>query len=84
MKDLLQAAPDSQMDISLKNSISKWSETPKSIEVLETLDHCVRYSSGSDFVVKVLNIILDQAIKSENTDYDAVVSKATWRQEWNG
>jgi len=84
MKDLLLQAPDSQIDISLKNLISKWNEPPKSIEVLETIDHCVRYSSGSDFVVSVLNIILEQTMKDENTDFATVVGQATWRQEWNG
>jgi hypothetical protein len=79
MKDLLLQAPDSQIDAQLKNLIGKWSETPKSIEVLESLDHCVRYSSGSDFVVSVLRAILEQSMKVENTDYDTVVSQATWR-----
>jgi hypothetical protein len=79
MKDLLLQAPDSQIDAQLKNLIGKWSEPPKSIEVLESLDHCVRYSSGSDFVVSVLRAILEQSMKVENTDYDTVVSQATWR-----
>jgi len=79
MKDLLLQAPDSPIDAQLKNLIGKWSVTPKSIEVLESLDHCVRYSSGSDFVVSVLRAILEQSMKVENTDYDTVVSQATWR-----
>lgn len=79
MKDSLLKAPDSQIDKPLKEIISRWSEPPKSIEVLEALDNCVRYSSGSGFVVDVLRFVLENSIRRENTTFDAVVSQATWR-----
>lgn len=82
MKGLLLQAPDGQIDESLIPLIEKWSDDePKAIEVLETLDHAVRYSSGSSFVVMVLEEVLKRTIANECTTYEEVVKNATWREE---
>lgn len=80
LKEILLQALESQLDPSVQNLIQSWDDTPKAIQVLEALDQCVRYSSGSGFVVIFLHYILEDSIKQENTTYEEIVKLATWRQ----
>ena len=80
-KPMMLLAPDSQADASLKEVIKKWDEPPTAIQILEAVDHTVRFSSGSDFVVQVLDIMLRQTIKEENTTFEELIKRATWREE---
>lgn len=75
----LLAAPESQLDPSMKPLIEKWADDPTPIQVLEVLDHCVHGALASGFVIQVLEILLRDALKREGITYEMVVEKATWR-----
>jgi hypothetical protein len=75
----LLKAPDSQLDASLKPFIVKWGKPPTALQVLEVLDYCVNGSLASGFVVRVLEMLLSEAIKREDTTYEAVVVQTSWR-----
>lgn len=77
----LLAAPDSQLDARMKPYIEKWDKPAKAIQVLEVLDYCVNGSLASGIVVRVLEVLLGDAIKREGTSYAVVVEQATWRQK---
>lgn len=81
MIDLLLAAPDSQLDVAMKPLISKWSEPPTAIQVLEVLDHCIHGSLASGFMVRFLQALYDMACKREQTTHEEVVKGATWRSD---
>lgn len=78
--ETLLKAPDSQLDAKMKPYIEKWDKPPTAIQVLEVLDYCVNGSLASGMVVRLLEMILGDAIKREGTTYEAVTAKATWRQ----
>ena len=80
IKQHLLTAPTTEVDLSLRYMIQKWSEPPKSLEILEVLDAAVFSSSGSGFVVRLLELMLEHAIASENVTYEEVVKQATWRK----
>jgi hypothetical protein len=81
MKDILLAAPDSQIDAAMKPLIEKWSDPPTPIQILEVLDHCIHGGLASGFVVHALQIVYDVACKDANTTHEEVVKQATWRQD---
>jgi hypothetical protein len=81
LKELLLQAPDGQLDSSLHPLIQAWDEEPTSLQVLEVLDQAVYAGLVSDFVLSVLNYMLEIAIAREKTTYEAVVQQATWRNE---
>lgn len=81
IKQALLAAPDGQLDASVKPLIEKWGEDPAAIDVLHVLDQCVRYALASNFTIGVLEIILNQSIAREGTSYAEVVAQATWRND---
>lgn len=72
-------APDNQMDISLRELVEKWDEPPTAIQILEVVDKAIYWGAASGFVVSALQMILDVAIKEENTTLDELVEKAVWR-----
>ncbi len=80
IKQLLLEAPDSQLDVSIKPLIEKWSEPPTALEVLEVIDQVVYSGLGSDFVVNVLDILLRKAIAGESTTMELVIEQAHWRK----
>ena len=80
IKQHLLTAPTTEVDLSLRYMIQKWSEPPKSLEILEVLDAAVFSSSASGFVVRLLELMLEHAIASENVTYEEVVKQATWRK----
>ena len=80
MKELLLQAPDGQLADSIKPMIQKWDEPePTALQVLEVLDHCVFSALASEFGMKVLNILYEQAIERENTTKAGVAERAVWR-----
>lgn len=81
MKNLLLSAPETQIDSTVKSMIAEWSEEPEAEQILKVLDHSVRYSLVSGFVVKVLETMLESAMRSENKDMDTLIKAATWRRE---
>jgi hypothetical protein len=81
MKEILLQAPDNQLDASMHPLISKWSDPPKAIEILEVLDKCIFGSLASGIIVSFLQIIYNDACKSENISNEDVVKLATWRED---
>ena len=81
IKDLLLQAPDNELDASVFPLIEKWDEPPTTLQVLEVLDHCVYFAAAGPFVMGVLNTLLQAGIDGEETTYEEVVAKATWRNE---
>lgn len=82
IKQYLLVAPDSELDASAKLTIEKWDDEPTALQVLETLDDIVKYSSGSPYAIKALEVLLNIALMRENITYDKLVQQAHWRY-WN-
>lgn len=81
MRSTLLKAPDSQLDDATKAVVRRWDVPETAAQVLEALD-CAEYGGGaSEFTMRILNILLQAAIKAENTTYEDVckVANATWR-----
>jgi hypothetical protein len=79
LKELLLMAPESQLNQSARDSINEWTESPRAIQILKTLDICVHGGLASSFVISVLEQMLIVSCKEENTTYEEVVKEATWR-----
>ena len=77
--ELLLEAPDSQLDASMKPLIKKWSDPPTAIQILEVLDFCIHGALASGFVVAVLQVQYDVALKREGKRHEDMVPLATWR-----
>ena len=78
LPELLEA-PGSQLDPALRKKLLAWSVPPRALEILEVLDLCVHGGLGSGFVVSLLDMMLQDAIRVEGTTYEAVGALATWR-----
>lgn len=76
---LLLKAPDDHLDASMFPYINEWDTPPKAVQVLEVLDYCVHAGLASGLVMTVLETLLRDAIEAEQTTYEEVVKKATWR-----
>lgn len=79
LKRLLLEAPDSQLDPAILPLIAKWSDPPKSLEVLETVDMCIYWGAASEFTVGALQIILDFTLQEEGKTLEDIVPLAFWR-----
>lgn len=79
LKHLLLTAPDNQLDKSIFPLIEHWDEQPTSIQILEVLDKCIHGSLGSDFIVKVLQIVYEEKLLLENKKHEDNIPLATWR-----
>lgn len=80
LRKLLLEAPDQQLDASMKALIEKWDAPPTALQVLRVLDQCTYWGLASDFVMGVLNTILEACIENEGTTLADVAAKATWRE----
>jgi hypothetical protein len=80
LKQLLLDAPDSQMDASMKSFIQKWPDPPTSLHVLEVLDRIIFAALASGFVVRLMQVLYDDACKREGTTHESNVSLAIWRE----
>jgi hypothetical protein len=76
---LLLEAPDSQLDASMKPLIAAWGDTPKAIQVLEVVDHCIFGALASEFIMKALTMIYEDRLKEEGITHESLVPLATWR-----
>ena len=81
IKALLLEAPDNQIDPAVLNVIRTWSEPQTALNVLEALDTAVYCGGASEFAMQALNALLAIAIKTENTTFESVVQRATWRNK---
>lgn len=79
LKQLLLQAPENQIDPYIKNYIRLWPEDPSSIDILYVLDLGIKKSQVSDFVVKILEIMLKESLIKEKITYDELLNKAHWR-----
>ena len=83
LKELLlniPGGPRSDLDDIAKEDIGKWSVPAKAIEVLHTLDICCYGSLTSDFIMRIMGLMLQETIKNEKTTYEEVVKQAHWRE----
>lgn len=76
---ILLDAPDSQLDKAMKPYIRKWSNPPKTVEVLEVLDYCINGSLASGTAILALQTLYEVRCKAENTTHEEVAKHATWR-----
>lgn len=79
MKDELLKAPITQLDASMHPHIQKWEDPPKAIEILFVLDHCIHAALASGFVVTLLQLQYDIALKRENLKHEQLEPLAVWR-----
>lgn len=76
----IPGGPRSDLDDIANEEIGKWSVPPKAIEVLHTLDICCYGSLTSDFIMRIMGLMLQETIKNEKTTYEEVVKQAHWRE----
>ncbi len=82
LKQSLLDAPESQLDPAAKKYVEEWKEEkPTALELLKLADYCVYHAWASGFVMKLINILMEERIKFERTTYEELVKKATWRNE---
>lgn len=91
IKKLLLESSDRELDPNVHKYIQEWDEPePTTLQILKTLDVCgpvrpfgispnAHAGAASSFVIKVLEVLLEDQIKAENTTYEAVVARADWR-----
>lgn len=79
MKQQLLSAPETQISEYIKSHIIKWDEPATALQILETLDKSIHTAEVSGFVVKVLELLLNNAIAYESTTYEDIVKLAYWR-----
>jgi hypothetical protein len=80
IKQHMLEAPNDHLDASMKPLIEKWDDQPSSIQILEVLDQCIRFSLGSKFVILILQGIYDQALLDENVTHESNIQHAKWRK----
>ena len=79
---LLQCPADSRMmEPSLIGDIKKWSDPPKAIEVLETLDKIVHCGLCTPMIHMLYETLLEEQMKSEGTTLAELTKLATWRDK---
>lgn len=83
MKPLIEAllaGSDRQLDERMKPLIRAWDDPPKAAQVLQVLDLCIHGALASGFVVKVLEILYDEARRRESATHGDVAAHASWRR----
>lgn len=78
-KKLMLAAPDTQIDECMKPLIEKWDDEPTAYQILEVLDNCIYAALSTGFVVTVLQIAFDEALKREGKTHEEVYAYAETR-----
>lgn len=81
IRELLCAAPDTQLDAAMKPLIKAWDDPPKAVQVLEVLDHVIHGALGSSFIVATLQAIYATSCSREGTTHEEVVKGAHWREK---
>lgn len=82
LRQMLLAAPDSQLDASMFPLIQSWHQPPTALQILEVLDKCVFSSLASGFVITLLEMLYEDALKTKGLNRDTVEAQATWRKNW--
>jgi len=73
------AGPREGFDELAKAEILKWSSPPTALNILHTLDVCAYGGLASGFLMRIMNLMLKEAIQQENTTYENVSNSAAWR-----
>jgi len=82
VKLLLQCPADSRlMEPSLSEDIKKWSDPPRAVEVLETLDKIVYCGLCAPMIQILYEKLLNEQIESEGTTMEELEKLATWRDK---
>lgn len=82
LKTELLKLDDQTFDEEAKKTVREWDEPePTALQLLKTLDWCVRYALTTGQVIQVLNIFYERALLEENKTNEQVVALATWRNE---
>ena len=81
IKELLLAAPGTQLDSCLFPIIEGWDDEPKAIQILEVLDKVIYASLGSGFTVALLQALYSEALKKEGKTSKEVEALAIWRKD---
>ena len=81
IKELLLAAPGTQLDSCLFPIIEGWDDEPKAIQILEVLDKVIYASLGSGFTVVLLQALYSEALKKEGKTSKEVEALAIWRKD---
>ena len=81
IKELLLAAPGTQLDSCLFPIIDGWDDKPKAIQILEVLDKVIYASLGSGFTVALLQALYREALKKEGKTSKEVEALAIWRKD---
>lgn len=81
LKEMLLQAPDGQLDKSMFPLIEKWDEEPTAIQILEVLDQVIYASLGSGFVVSLLQMLYENALKKEGKTHKDMEALTTWRNK---
>lgn len=61
-------------------TIQEWDDSPTALQILKTIDSAIHVSDCTTFVIRTLEVYLDNAIEKEQTTYEAVAKLATWRK----
>jgi hypothetical protein len=72
-------APETQIGVHTMDTVKTWDDSPRAIQLLRTIDSAVYGADCSTFVIRTLELFLDRAIADEQTTYEALVKRATWR-----
>ena len=85
LKEMLSDAPDTQLDASMQQYISKWSDTEPAcaLDILKILDYSARGGLASGFVMQLLSMYLDEALIRENITRQDLNEMAPWRNDPN-
>lgn len=78
--DHLLKAPDRELDASTFKFIYEWKKYVDSVDILYILDICARYSLASGFMMKTLDLLLQETAKLEGKSLmDVYVVAECWR-----
>lgn len=73
-------APETQIGVHTMATIQEWDDSPTALQILKTIDSAIHVSDCTTFVIRTLEVYLDNAIEKEQTTYEAVAKLATWRK----
>jgi hypothetical protein len=85
IKEMFLKAPDGHLADNIKDTVKEWSDEPKAVEILKTLDYAIYFGAGSSFVVTTLKILFESSLKIENIKEIDVITIANngWRKNFN-
>lgn len=72
-------APESQLDKTILADIKNWNYEASALDILFILDKITYFSLASEFVVGIFQLLLDQAMEDEDTNFDDLSLQRTWK-----